>query len=274
MRKGQSTIEFLGTSLMFIALLGSILMVASDSIPQFDDEVEEARMNMEIHSLTSKMLTQPGSTSSSSNWEQNPGNIQTFGLADKNGEVELSKIGALDDSANNPSTLNYTEFREVTEINNQYRLIFTWYPLVETYKTFTRSDPPSKILEPTVDEYMNADNTVHYGTAFINGHEMKFVVTAHDGLYDTVYISENWNFGTSERAQRGQVVNIQGMDFTVSSFQNRVNDPGNLVIFSSQIKDFGAPQEQASTVVKLNRYAVLKDIESDDFPVKIEVLTW
>jgi len=274
MMKGQSTIEFLGTSIMFIALLGSILMVASDSIPRFDDEVQEASMNMELHSLTTQMLTQPGSTPSSSNWEKNPDNIQTLGLADKRGEVQRSKIGALDESSDNPSNLNYTEFRQVTDIENQYRFVFTWYPTIQTYKTFTRSRPPSKILEPTADEYSNSDNTIHYGTAFINGQEMKFIVTAHDGVFDTVYISENWNFGTSQRAQRGEVVTIQGTEFTVRAFQNREKDPGNIVIFSSKLKDFGATQEQRETIVKLNRYAVLKDIESDDFPMKIEVLTW
>lgn len=272
--KGQSTVEFLGTSLMFIALLGSILVVASDSIPRFDSEVQEAQMNLEMKALTNKLLTQPGSTPGSTNWEQNPDNAETVGLADKRGEVELQKIVALNDTQNSPSTMNYTEFRQLTGIDNQYRFVFTWYPVIETQRTFTRTSSPSRILEPTNTEYNNAGNTVHYGSAFINGKQMRFLVTSHDGVYDTVYVSDNWNFGSSQRAVRGEIVTIGNQDFTVSRFQNRENNPGNLVILSSKINDFGALQEQAATVIKLNRYAVLKDVESDDFPVKIEVLAW
>lgn len=272
--KGQSTIEFLGTSLMFIALLGTIMVVASDTIPLFDNEVEEAELNMELHGVTNSLLTNPGSTGSSTNWEQNPENTQVLGLADKVGEVERSKVEALDDDSSSDSVLNYTRFRELTDVENQYRMVFTWYPMVETYKTFTRSNPPDKILEPTRDAYMDDGNTVHYGSAMINGREMKFLVTSHDGVYDTVYYSRSWSFRDAEPHVVGEVVNMQGQDFTVRRFQNRDEDPGNLVIFSSQIKDFGAPQAQSSTVVKLNRYAVLQDIESDSFPVKIEVLAW
>lgn len=259
---------------MFIALLGSILVVASDSIPRFSDEVQEAEMNLEMRALTNKLLTQPGSTPGSTNWEQNPENADTVGLSDKRGEVEREKIKALNDTQNTASTLNYTEFRDLTGIENQYRFVFTWYPVIQTHKTFTRTESPSRILEPTTPEYTNAGNTVHYGSAFINGQMRYFIVTSHDGIYDTVYISDNWNFGSSQRAFRGEVVTIGNQDFTVSKFQNRANNPGNLVILSSQINDFGALQEQSSTVIKLNRYAVLKDVESDDFPVKIEVLAW
>lgn len=272
--KGQSTIEFLGTSLMFIALLGTILTVASDTVPMFDNEVQEARLNMELHDVTNNLLTNPGSTGSSSNWEKNPGATQVLGFADQMGEVERTKIGALDDDSNSNNLVNYTEFREITGVENQYRFIFTWYPIVETYKTFTRSEPPSKILEPTIEEYTDDGNTVHYGSAMINGHKMKFLVTSHNQVYDTVYISPTWSFRGSQPHVRGEVVTMQGQQFTVKKFQNRAEDPGNLVIFSSKIKDFGAQQAQASRVVKLNRYAVLKDIGSNDFPVKIEVLAW
>lgn len=272
--KGQSTIEFLGTSLMFIALLGTILMVASDTIPLFDDEVQEAQLNMELHDVTNVLLTNPGRTGSSTNWEQNPDNTQVLGLADQVGEVERSKVAALDDDSDSNDAINYTEFRDLTGVDNQYRFVFTWYPMVETYKTFTRSNPPEKILEPTSTAYSDDGNTVHYGSAMINGRNMKFLVTSHDQVYDTVYISPTWSFRDANPHVRGEVVNIQGQDFTVRQFQNRDEDPGNMVIFSSRIKDFGAPQAQASTVVKLNRYAVLKDIGSDDFPVKIEVLAW
>jgi hypothetical protein len=272
--KGQSTIEFLGTSLMFIALLGTILVVASDTIPLFDDEVEEAEINAELHDMTNSLLTSPGRTDTSPNWEQNADNTQVLGLSESVGEVERSKVGALDDDSSSDSIINYTEFRELTGVKNQYRFIFTWYPIVETHKTFTRSNPPDKILEPTLTEYSDDGNTVHYGTAMINGRNMKFLVTSHDQVYDTVYISNTWSFRGSQPHVRGEVVDIQGQQFTVQQFQNRESDPGNLVIFSSQIKDFGAPQAQSSTVVKLNRYAVLKDIESGDFPVKIEVLAW
>ncbi|MFQ3308205.1 MAG: hypothetical protein ACI977_000433 [Candidatus Nanohaloarchaea archaeon] len=275
MMKGQSTIEFLGTSMMFIALLGTIIMVASDSLPRFDSEVEEASLNMELQTLTTKMLTQPGETTGgSSDWERNPDLIETFGLADKSGEVERSKIQALDDSSNSPSTLNYTEFRSTENIENEYRMVFTWYPIVESSKTFTRTNSPSKIQEPTTSEYTDDGNTVHYGSAMINGQDMKFLVTSHDNVYDTVYISPEWNFLNAEPRVEGEVVDIQGQNFTVSEFQNRDENPGNLVIFSKNLNDFGAIQGQASTVIKLNRYAILKDVGSDDFPLKIEVLAW
>lgn len=259
---------------MFIALLGTILMVASDTIPLFDNEVQEAQLNTELHEVTNTLLTNPGRTDSSTNWEQTPGNTRVLGLADNVGEVERSKVAALDDDSSSGSVINYTEFRELTGADNQYRFIFTWYPMVETHKTFTRSNSPEKILEPTGTEYSDDGNTVHYGSTMINGRNMKFLVTSHDQVYDTVYISRTWSFRDAEPRVRGEVVDIQGQDFTVQQFQNREDEPGNLVIFSSQIKDFGAPQAQASTVIKLNRYAVLKDIGSGDFPVKIEVLAW
>ncbi|MFB6099769.1 MAG: hypothetical protein ABEK16_00715 [Candidatus Nanohalobium sp.] len=285
--KGQSTIEFLGAAFLFlIALIGSLTMM-SGQVPQFRDDVQQSAHNMEIYRLTENMITKPGwhtYGSGGSNWEKNASTISgttQLGLAADYHVIAWDKLQAL--STTGRDRFNYSQFRDINELDNQYYFNFTWYPIVETSKTFTRGSSPSYIDEPTDDDsdgsrYYNAENRVHYGTFRLNGSEFPFLVAAFDGVYNTVYVTGNpgdWNFYESSEHKVGDVISLDGTEFRVKKIQNRERRPGAAVILSRHLKSFGAPPETAdSTTVKLNRYVSLRAPETDKEVVRMGVLSW
>lgn len=282
--KGQSTVEFLTATLLFLIAITGSLTVMSDRIPEFNDDVEESSVNVEMHRFTDRILSEPGRHSFSgggSNWEKNSStraNIEEFGLATDYRVVDKGKIDNITTIDSNK--LNYSRFREVTDLENQYYLSFTWFPVVETSSSFTRTRPPSNpdITEPntTTTDYNLAENRVHYGSIDMLGDQYNFLVAAFDGVYNTTYVSEgDWNFEDSESRGIGDNISIENRDFIVEQIQNRDRRPGSSVVLRRHIKSFGPnPENSDGEVTKLNRYAVLDAAGTDDEVVRIEVLSW
>ncbi len=274
--KGQINIEFLASALLYILAVGVLMTSASNLLPSYSDQADKSSLNLEAKSVTDVMLSAPGSHtfgSGGADWQKNQNtirNIESFGLAKDFLELEREKIRRLSSVNFTDKRLNYSKFRDLMGITNQFRFKFTWRPTIDTNKSFTRGDPPSSpnIDEPNQPVYSNADNTVQYGSADLEGTNYNFLVTSHDGAYNAIYVSiGNWDFNTAGRFERGQEIYSTG--YIVESFQNRAENQGSLVLLKDHLKTFGARIDTSSTVVKLQRFASL-----EEEPIRIEVWTW
>ena len=277
MNKGQSTIEFLGISMLFIIAITATTFTLTDEIPDFENSIQESSKNMEMYTLTEKMLKNPGlDRDKNQNWEENPNKTVQTGLANENLVLQIDKINALSTTGSNK--LNYTRFRKIQDIENQYNFRFVWLPVIETSSTFTRTEPPSNpdIKEPTSAGYSNSENRVHYGQTEIGGDNYRYLITAHNGIYDTARITQNdWNFIGEIPKEVGDELQMNNSQFTIQSIQNRNRRPGTSIILNRTMKNFGPqPDTETGEVTKLNRYAVLNAPATDRHPVRLEVLAW
>jgi len=283
-RKAQVSLEFVAAMLFIIFVLAFILFNASDQVPDIRQNNDRASVNLEARSLSSTLLDNPGAHSYDSggeNWKihiSTRDNTEELGFASDYHVVERDKIMALETVGDD--ALNYSQFRELTDIDNQYRFVFTALPVVDTSEKFFRTRPPDepRIIEPDNDEYNTAGNQVGYGNIVMGGTQYNVLTTAHDGQYDTLYIrndsEDEWNFEDANRFTEGDEIDIGGRDFNIEGFHNTRNTAGNVVILSRQLKDFGSQFDVDSTVIKLNRYATLKQEGAELQPLKLEVYSW
>ena len=284
LRKGQISFEFLTSMLFVIFVITFILFTASDQVPDIEQNNQRASINLEARSLTSMLLNSPGSHSYGSggtDWESSPASIdavEEIGLASDYHVVERDKIMSL--TTVGEEALNYSRFREITDVSNQYRFVFSAMPVVDTSSKFYRTEPPEEpnIVEPETDIYNNAGNNVGYGSIVMGGTQYNVLVTSHNGRYDTAYMvnssAREWNFIGADRYGEGDQIELGGREFLVEGFQNSGDKIGNVVILSRELKTFGSAFDIDSTIVKLNRYAVLKQPGADLQPLKIEVYSW
>lgn len=274
--KGQATIEFLASIFLFLLALLTALTLLSGSLPDFQEDLQQSSKNMELYTVTEKVLSTPGYHSNGSggtDWEENINYTEEFGLASDHLVVERDKLEAIRTAGDD--RFNYSQFRRLHDLDNQYYFTFIWYPVVETSQTFTRTEPPSFIREPNQNLYFSAENRVHYGTFNIDGSEYRFLVTAHDGVYDVVRISDDWDFRARQPLNEGGTWIRGEFNFTVTSIQNRERRPGTSVILEHDLKSFGAnPEDTEGSRTKLNRYAVLQGSGTDPEPLRVEVLAW
>lgn len=280
-QKGQINIEFLAAAGLFlITIVG--LIVSNQVLPGYSASMDRMELNLEGKTLTDQLLTESGRHSFGSggeNWEKNIStlqNVEAAGIASDYHVISRSKLQQLQTATvGGSSGLNYTEFREITGVDNQYRFNFVWLPTIQTNHSFTKTNPPSDpaITEPTTSEYANAGNEVHYGSVELEGDRYNVLVTSHDGAYDSLYVNESsWDFSSthsSEPYQVGEEIEDIDESFTVESFQNRENSRGELVIISRKIKDFGPSINTNTEVATIDRFAVL-----EGEPIRIEVSVW
>lgn len=271
--KAQINLEFLAAAGFYIIALGTVVTIGSDILPQYSQEVDRASLNLEARSLTNQLVSETGTHSfnnGGTDWESNSDTIQaatSVGLASDFLQLERDKIMALSTVSRSGQKMNYSHFKDVTGAENQYRFKFVWMPTVQTSNYFTRTDPPSDpaITEPDHSSYTNADNRVHYGETTLEGDSYKFLVTAHNGVYDTAYINDNWDFDSETPRE----VNEPLIDapFEISSFQNRENQPGSLLVLNQTINTFGTSNQiPDSTVTTFQRFGVM-----EEEPLKIKV---
>ncbi|MFB6242166.1 MAG: hypothetical protein ABEJ36_05205 [Candidatus Nanosalina sp.] len=283
-KKGQLTFEYILSSIFFIIVLTAILYSAFDHVEPVRRSTDLASVNQEARRISTMMLTSPGRHSLGSggtNWQKNEttiDNIESFGLATDYHVVKKAKIMALDTRSS--SKLNYSQFKNVTSAQNEYRMIFTVMPVAETPDSFTRTQPPDNpdIVEPDTSDYLSAGNTVRYGSIKMRGVIYNLLVTSHDGRYDTVYrvvdSVDNWNFTGAPSYNEGEKIPLGGQNYRILSFQNRGEEKGTAVIMKRQLKIFGSVFAAQATVVKMNRYAVLKQPNTPLQPLRIEVYAW
>ncbi|MFB6213592.1 MAG: hypothetical protein ABEJ07_03465 [Candidatus Nanohaloarchaea archaeon] len=279
-RKAQINIEFLAAALIYIGALGALVTAGQGILPEFTSDAQEASLNLEARQISTQILSNPGwqSYSGSTNWEKNNTTVEhasAVGLASSFKQVERDKLMRLrtaDPRGSGFNYLNYSQFKEISGADNQYQFTFTWMPLIETPESFTRGQGSSQtpsITEPVTGYYSSAGNTVHYGSETLNGTDYHFLTTSHDGVYNTTYVSRNWNFRGYPPLGTGDVFGRKGDEFKIQRFQNRENDPGALVIVSQQLKTFGASVDSDSRVISMQRYAVM-----EDEPLRVKVLAW
>jgi len=278
--KGQINLEFLASAGLYLLAIGGIMIAGSDALP-FNNQDERTSLHLEAKSITNQMLSSPGRHSYGSggtNWEKNSStvnSITSFGLASDFLEVNRGKLESISTtSIHTPANFNYSQFKETTGVENQYRFRFTWMPIIHTNGSFTRGRPPSDpaITEPCTPggacskPYLEADNTVYYGSETIKGTKYYFLVTAHNNVYNTTYITTDpWNFENSFPNGRGDNYDF----FTIESFQNRDDEMGSVLILREEIKSFGANIDSNAVVIKMQRFASM-----NNEPLRMEVWTW
>ncbi|MFO7794391.1 MAG: hypothetical protein R6V35_05465 [Candidatus Nanohaloarchaea archaeon] len=269
--KGQTTLEFVGSALFFILVILGVFTLTADQIPQFYDTTEVAEKNLEAKYLTDHLLT--------SNHSSESGLVNEYMHVDKDYiENDIATASS--------SKYNNTQLTRDLGLENRFNIRFTWYPVVETDKTFTRTYPPTidgeTVKEPS-NEYSNAGNRVHYGNITLSGSEEQFLVTSDDGDYVNVYhhSDENWDFRTNPD-QEGDIIDTTNAgDFRIEAIQNRPDTPGASIVLSRPIEFsdgrtyFGSSQNTTEgDVIKLTRYPVLDDPDSSNELAKMEVLVW
>jgi hypothetical protein len=281
--KGQSTVEFLGAIFLFIVVLVASLTAMSDKIPGFQDSVKESAQNLEMKQVSDQLLSRKGSHSFGSggaNWEKNKStvsNIENLGLASEHKALNYSKVNSL---GTGEEKLSYSDFTELAEVDNQYSFEFVWLPVINTEKSFVRNSTPAEITEPKPDDgspqYNTSENRVHYGSFKLNGTVYRFLAVAFNGVYDTVYKSNNTNFQNEhEREKVGQNISLGSREFTIEKIQNRADTPGAVIVLKRKFKDFGLnPEALRTEVTKMNRYAALKVHNSTASIARMEVLSW
>lgn len=274
--KGQINLEFLAAAGFYLIALGAVITAGSDILPQYSQEADQASLNLEARSLTNQMLSEPGTHnfgSGGTEWEFNSSTVQStnsIGLASDFLELERDKINSLSTISLSGEDLNYTRFKEITGAENQYRFEFMWMPTVQTNGEFTRTQPPESnpdIAEPDYSGYEDADNRVHYGEVTLEGSSYKFLVTAHNGVYDTAYVEDDWDFENELPINARQ--NIPDAPFEIHSFQNRARQPGSLVILNQTINTFGATRDSDSIVTTFQRFGTM-----EGEPLRIKVWAW
>lgn len=281
--KGQVNIEFLGAAFIYLASLGALILASQSILPEFSSNVHQASLNLEAKQVSDKLLTTPGRHSfggERTKWQKNDTTIEhtsSIGLASNHLVLERQKImnlRTINPQGSSTNYFNYSQFKEVTGVRHQYRFKFTWMPVVETNGSFTKGEglqnTPS-IVEPDSDYYNQSGNTIHYGSEELNGNQYRFLVTSHNDVYNTTYVSEDWDFQTNTEGPVGVdgTFNLNSESFKVESFQNRDEDKGSLLVLSQQLKTFGANLESGTEVISLDRYASM-----ENEPVKVRVWTW
>lgn len=280
--KGQLTLEFIGTALVFILIIGLIGVSVLEPSSSITKQSNEFQKNLEAKEITTEMLTTPGNTTSGSpNW--GPGdNLDTFGLADSNEEfmtinrTKLTALKSINNTGSAPNKLNYSEFVDLTAANNQYQFEFTWFPTIETFENFQKESPPQEpfIREPTGAQYDNANDRVHYGNTSLLGDNYYYLVTAEDGKYQDVYVTDSWDFRGVNPIQQGDEAGIMPENLTIRVIQNQRNKPGAFVMFERHEKTFGAQRERNAATFKFNRYGVYIDDDKENHPMRMEVFVW
>ena len=284
--KGQTTLEFVGSFIFFILVMISVLTLTVDEIPRFNDYAEVSEKNLEAKRTTDLLLTSPGrheGGSRGTDWENYVSDAVEPGLASPDEEfvVEREKLDSIGKTGD--SVYNYTDFRKHLGLEYDYNFKFTWMPVVETSDNFIRGSTPSSpgIDEPVTDFYNDSENRVHYGEIRLNGRDIRLLVTAYDGEYNTTYVeADSWDFTGNTPYGEGDVPPALadatvGRDFTIQSINNRDNRPGTAIVLKSGLGEFGRNEKSASgNIEKLNRYPLLEDADSSRELMRVEVLTW
>lgn len=98
--KGQLTIEYLISFVLFIGLISYVYIMYSSNIPNFIEEVEKEDARAKAYQLSEILINDPGEPI---NWDT--GNVKRIGLSDENFNktnlVSTLKIGRLKDLCTN-----------------------------------------------------------------------------------------------------------------------------------------------------------------------------
>ncbi|WEL19838.1 LamG domain-containing protein [Candidatus Nanohalococcus occultus] len=144
--KGQINLEFLFAAMLYISAVGGILIAGTETLPDISNGAQRSNLYSEAYTTSSKLLSKPGYSTygSTTDWDQNDSTISSttsIGLstsAENHMVVEPGKLEKLEDFSPNADDLNYSEFKEISGVRNQYRFNFTWLPVPELDGSFKR----------------------------------------------------------------------------------------------------------------------------------------
>lgn len=126
------------------------------------------------------------------------------------------------------------------------------------------------IVPPNTDYYRSSENIVRYGNETLNNRDYKFLVTAHNGVYNTTYVSEEWDFSSASPLGADDSFTLYGdKTFRIAKIQQETPDPGSTIVLNQHLKTFGPDIDSDTTVIRMDRYGIM---ESE--PVRVEVLAW
>lgn len=208
--KGQIAIDYIGgASIFFVAVLFVVLSVLS-GIPEYSAGVTANRMELTGWSVTSTILNTPGywedagADEEGENWEDkigsSPDTVKSVGVAGRSG-LKMDKIEAL-------MGMDYQALKTLLGLELDFQLRISLFPVVrmsgEEYgKNGLPSDYPD-ITEPSYDESEGSVTGVRFGGISFNDEKHKFLAVAHEGVYDTIWASDDWDFSSADRIGPGE----------------------------------------------------------------------
>lgn len=281
-RKGQLTLEFIGTALIFAIIAGLLALSVLEPNSRILQQSEDFQKNLEAQEITSEIITTSGADENADeNWGEGD-DLISFGLAYENEEFmtikreKLQALNSIDDPSDPGDKVTYQRFTDLTGAENQYQFNFTWFPTVETFDHFEKETPPEEpdIREPTGIRYDDADDRVHYGNTSILGESYYYLVASQDGIYTDVYINDSWDFRGIEPIQTGEESDLMPSDTELILIQNRDKKPGTMIIFERNEREFGAQRDPDAATFKFNRYATYIDDDVEHHPMRMEVFVW
>jgi hypothetical protein len=243
------------------------LLIFTDVFPTGADGAENDPIQFKQGSCSQQLCTEMDFVRNITQMAENKG-IELYVIS---GGVEWS-IDELDGQYGDPDRLDANDIWDET---GERAGGWVTYNNVNNLESEIGGIIRDKIIEPDNSFYEDAGRIVHYGSRNFTGTDRnKFLVTSHDGEYDTVYTSEDWNFSNSntKRDSVGNILNLGGKEYTIENLQNEGEYQGSSVVLKRPVAEFGAPLTTGSREV-INRYVSYDDGENLDL-MKVKVTGW
>ena len=124
----------------------------------------------------------------------------------------------------------------------------------------------SKIETPANSGFRNSNSRSYFDTKRLDGERFFYLISRESGE-GTFYISDNWNFNNSNTLRVGDEATIAGRELDVADIE--ITEHSGYTMFKQNINSFGPSRDSDSTVVRLERFGMMKGE-----PMKVEVLAW
>jgi len=196
--EGQISIDYAAGALLFFLSLIFIITGILSTVPEYSDDIDANRLELEAWKLTTAMINSPGywrnSSRGGSAWASvEEDDIRQIGFATEDGGLSRAKL-------QRALRLDYADLRERLDVEAHFRMSVQEFAQVDTSRSFAYGDPPSNLpgfQVPTATDYQEFNGTVQYGSSDINGEIMRWLVT-HNETFDRVYWSDSWDFSAAD----------------------------------------------------------------------------
>lgn len=196
--KGQISIDYAAGALLFFVSLIFIITGILSTVPQYSEDIDENRLEMEAWKLTTAMLTTPGywrnSSRGGTDWAHaDADDIRQIGFSTEEGDLSRAKL-------QRALRLGYTGLRDRLNTEAHFRMSVREFVQVDTSRNYPYGDPPDHLPDfqvPTATDYQRFNDTVHYGSSDVNGEVMRWLVT-QNATFARVYWSSSWDFSGAQ----------------------------------------------------------------------------
>jgi len=271
-KRGQINIEFAGGAILFFVTLIFLLGTVLSNIPKHNRQAETNQLSLVSQSMTDKMINHKGAWNDAgsprSDWEDHPGQLVSFGLAQSYHRLAEDKIAAMQ------ADLDKYEVQTALGLNQsriRYNLSLIRLIPVKTVKTFQKGngsiyglDEPDPLDSNSFDQdYGLVGPIIHYGARVINGNTQHLLVGQDNTGNYWYWISPDTNFenGHSDdyhyRVEAREVY-IGSETYQIGQRSGLDASQGNLIVFQTKILDHGfKPPSTTESIVQNSRYASL-----------------